>query len=390
MVPAAARAAAAALGVIGLKLPRARRRAGRRPAPAGARRWPTTSRRRCCAPGWSPTCKPSGVASETERLRSALLSSVSHDLRTPLAAIIGAAGSLDSYGDAMDEADRHSLLDTVRSEGERLDRYIQNLLDMTRLGHGGLALKRDWIGVDELIGSAIGAPAALPARHAQFEVDVAHELGPIWVHPALVEQALFNVLENAAKFSPPGEAVAVDARAGDRRQRCASTSATAARAFPRTSASASSTCSTASSAATAAASGTGLGLAICRGMIGAHGGEVEALAGQRWPRHDDPHHPAAASNRRRSRAMSEPTLRRPHRRAGARPGDRRRAADPQVPRHQPARAGLPRGAGGHRRRPAWTRWPRTARTWSILDLGLPDRDGQDGAAANCGSGRRCR
>jgi two-component system sensor histidine kinase KdpD len=78
------------------------------------------------------------VTGETERLRSALLSSVSHDLRSPLAAIVGAAETLDTYGRGMGEDDRHSLLDTVRLEGERLDRYIQNLLDMTRLGHGGL------------------------------------------------------------------------------------------------------------------------------------------------------------------------------------------------------------------------------------------------------------
>jgi two-component system sensor histidine kinase KdpD len=85
-------------------------------------------------------------------------------------------------------------------EGERLDRYIQNLLDMTRLGHDGLTLNRDWIGVDELIGSA----ATRLQRYepdVQFEVRVPASLAPIWVHPALVEQALFNVIENAAKFS---------------------------------------------------------------------------------------------------------------------------------------------------------------------------------------------
>ncbi|HJW45216.1 MAG TPA: DUF4118 domain-containing protein, partial [Lysobacter sp.] len=151
------------------------------------------------------------VANETERLRSALLSSVSHDLRTPLAAIIGAAGSLDSYGAAMSLGDRHDLLDTIRSEGERLDRYIQNLLDMTRLGHGTLALNRDWIGVDELIGSAIGRLHRYQPG-TRFAVSVDHAVGPIWVHPALVEQALFNVIENAAKFSPPDDAVAIDAR----------------------------------------------------------------------------------------------------------------------------------------------------------------------------------
>ena len=104
------------------------------------------------------------VTGETERLRSALLSSVSHDLRSPLASIIGAAESLDTYGEALNEEDRSNLLDTVRMEGERLDRYIQNLLDMTRLGHGGLTLNRDWIGVGRADRLGGLAPPALPAR----------------------------------------------------------------------------------------------------------------------------------------------------------------------------------------------------------------------------------
>ncbi|MGL5159443.1 MAG: DUF4118 domain-containing protein, partial [Acinetobacter junii] len=92
----------------------------------------------------------SRVVAETEKLRSALLSSVSHDLRSPLAAMIGSADTLKYYGEQMPEIDRHELLDTIHIEGERLDRYIQNLLDMTRLGHQGLTLSRAWIGVNEL------------------------------------------------------------------------------------------------------------------------------------------------------------------------------------------------------------------------------------------------
>ena len=216
------------------------------------------------------------VASETERLRSALLSSVSHDLRTPLAAIIGAAGSLESYGEAMDARDRHALLDTVRSEGERLDRYIQNLLDMTRLGHGTLALNRDWIGVDELIGSAVGRLRRYQPD-ARFAVSVDPQLGPIWVHPALVEQALFNVIENAAKFSPEGDAILVEARHADGRLRIdvidrgpGIPEDERARIFDMF---------YSVERGDRNRDGTGLGLAICRGMIGAHGGEVEALPG---------------------------------------------------------------------------------------------------------------
>ena len=217
------------------------------------------------------------VGNETERLRSALLSSVSHDLRSPLASIIGAASSLEHYHGAMSAQDRHSLLDTIRIEGERLDRYIQNLLDMTRLGHGGLTLNRDWIGVDELVGSAVARLQRYEPT-ARFDVALAPGLAPLWVHPALVEQALFNVLENAARFSPAGEAVSVSARdiAGqlcidvrdrgpgipeDERRRIFDMFYSVERGDR-------------------GRQGTGLGLAITQGMVGAHGGTVEALPGE--------------------------------------------------------------------------------------------------------------
>jgi two-component system sensor histidine kinase KdpD len=201
---------------------------------------------------------------------------VSHDLRTPLAAIIGAAGSLDLYGDAMGPGDRHALLETVRDESERLDRHIQNLLDMTRLGHGTLTLNREWIGVDELIGSAVGRLHRYRPE-ANFAASV--EPGPleVWVQPALVEQALVNVLENAVAFSPPGESVGVDARQvdgqlqidvsdhgpgipEDERERIFDMFYSVERGDR-------------------SHHGTGLGLAICRGMIEAHGGMVEAHSG---------------------------------------------------------------------------------------------------------------
>ena len=148
------------------------------------------------------------VSSETERLRSALLSSVSHDLRSPLASMIGAADTLSNYRHSMDEQDQDSLLEAIHLEGERLDRYIQNLLDMTRLGHEGLSLKRDWIGVDELIGSAVHRlKRYMP--HSLVEVDLPEQTLSLFVHAALIEQAIFNVLENAAKFSPENKAVTI-------------------------------------------------------------------------------------------------------------------------------------------------------------------------------------
>lgn len=153
------------------------------------------------------------VNSETEKLRSALLSSVSHDLRSPLASMIGAADTLSHYRQSMNEKDQDDLLEAIHLEGERLDRYIQNLLDMTRLGHEGLSLKRDWIGVDELVGSAVRRlkrykPQALVEVH--FPQALQQEQLSLYVHAALIEQAIFNVLENAIKFSPEHQAVVID------------------------------------------------------------------------------------------------------------------------------------------------------------------------------------
>ncbi|MDV6329037.1 histidine kinase dimerization/phospho-acceptor domain-containing protein, partial [Idiomarina sp. Sol25] len=96
----------------------------------------------------------SRVSSEAERLRTALLSSVSHDLRTPLVSIIGAASSLADPDMALTDAGRASMAETIRDEGERLDRYIQNLLDMTRLGYGALKLKRVPSDLREIAGGA--------------------------------------------------------------------------------------------------------------------------------------------------------------------------------------------------------------------------------------------
>lgn len=217
------------------------------------------------------------VAGETERLRSALLSSVSHDLRSPLSSIIGAADSLARYGKDMGADDQRSLLETIHVEGERLDRYIQNLLDMTRLGQQGLTLARDWIGIDELVGSAARRlQRYVPA--VRIEHDIAPALPPIHVHPALIEQALFNVMENAAKFSPPGEAVRVKVRRTDdgslqvdisdrgpgipehERRRIFDMFYSVERGDR-------------------GKNGTGLGLTIVQGIVGAHMGSVEALPG---------------------------------------------------------------------------------------------------------------
>ncbi|MBB5208548.1 sensor histidine kinase [Chiayiivirga flava] len=219
----------------------------------------------------------SRLQGETERLRAALLASVSHDLRSPLSAIVGSAESLIAYRDNLSVDDQRQLAEAILSEGQRLDRYIQNLLDMTRLGHGALKLERDWVALEEIVGTAL---ARLRKLHPQqpAHAALAPDLPLLYVHPALIEQALFNILENAAKFSPPGEAVTLDASLVDGRLRIdvgdrgpGIPDAERSRIFDMFYSVA---------RGDRGAKGTGLGLAICQGMIGAHGGSVEALAGR--------------------------------------------------------------------------------------------------------------
>lgn len=124
--------------------------------------------------------------------------------------MIGAASSLRSLDDALSADDRHELLDSVISEGERLNRYIQNLLDMTRLGLGTLKLERDWIGIDDILNSTLRRTREL-LHDCRLVRNIEPGLPLLYVHPALIEQALVNVIENAAKFSPAGGEVRVTA-----------------------------------------------------------------------------------------------------------------------------------------------------------------------------------
>jgi two-component system, OmpR family, sensor histidine kinase KdpD len=216
------------------------------------------------------------VQGETERLRSALLSSVSHDLRSPLAVMIGAAGTLAAYEDQLPHAERRQLMEAILDEGQRLDRYIQNLLDMTRLGHGTLKLNRDWVDAAEIVVAAAGRlRKSFPAL--QIDMDLPRDTVLLYVHPALIEQALFNILENAAHFSPPGAPVEVTMTASGPWLRIDVTDrgpgipeAERTRIFDMF---------YSVSRGDRGTRGTGLGLSICRGMIGAHGGNVEALPG---------------------------------------------------------------------------------------------------------------
>ena len=151
------------------------------------------------------------LGAERERLRSAMLTSVSHDLRTPLASIIGALSGLRSYRDRYDQQTRDELLGTALSEAERLDRFVGNLLDMTRLDAGAIAPKREAVDAGDLVSTALRR--AMPILKDKVVVPVVPPgLPPLSLDFVLAEQVLFNLLDNAAKYSPAGGRIEVEAR----------------------------------------------------------------------------------------------------------------------------------------------------------------------------------
>ncbi|MCY1494070.1 Sensor protein KdpD [compost metagenome] len=213
---------------------------------------------------------------ETEQLRSALLASVSHDLRTPLTAMRGSIDSLLALGDAIPPDDRRELLEATRDEAGRLDRYIQNLLDMTRLGHGGLKLARDWVAPGDIVGSALNRLRAVVAPY-RVETRVPAELPLLYVHAALIEQALVNVLENAARFSPPqGRLRIAVAQVGEELQFSV---ADEGPGIPPQEREKIFDMFYSAARGDRGGQGTGLGLAICQGMVGAHGGRISVEDG---------------------------------------------------------------------------------------------------------------
>lgn len=149
-----------------------------------------------------------------ESLRAALLSSISHDLRTPLATITGAVTSLRQLGAQMSAESRDDLLATIEEEGGRLSRFVSNLLDMTRIEAGTLDIKRDWLDVGDVVGAAVERCRRYYPALA-IEVSVAPELPLIQGDSVLIGQVLFNLLDNAAKYAA-GEPVKVFARAEGR------------------------------------------------------------------------------------------------------------------------------------------------------------------------------
>jgi len=137
----------------------------------------------------------------SDRFRSALLNSISHDLRTPLATVLGSTTTMIEYGEGMAPATRADLLQSVREEAERLNRYVGNLLDMTRLEGGGLNIRDDYVDVRDVMGAAAERMSRrLGKRHIDREFP--SELSLVKLDPNLLEQAVVNILENAIAYSP--------------------------------------------------------------------------------------------------------------------------------------------------------------------------------------------
>jgi two-component system, OmpR family, sensor histidine kinase KdpD len=145
---------------------------------------------------------------ETDQLRSALLTSISHDLKTPLAAVLGSAGTLRGMSDVLDEHEKADLLATIIDEAERLNRFIANLLDMTKLESGAIAPNAALHDLGEVVGSALQRASKIMAQH-RVEVDLAQDLPMVEIDPVLFEQVLFNLLDNATKYAPAGTVVRI-------------------------------------------------------------------------------------------------------------------------------------------------------------------------------------
>jgi two-component system sensor histidine kinase KdpD len=208
---------------------------------------------------------------ETERTRNTLLSSVSHDLRTPLAVITGATSSLLQREKSLSDADRRELAQVAYEESERLNRFVGNLLDMTRLESGSIQVHRDWQLIEEVIG------AALNRVHRETTAHPVHTAIPpnfplVQFDEGLIEQVLINLLENALKYTPLDSPIDISAYVGKEEvilevadRGPGIEPGDEERIFEKFYRS-----------QPTRSKGVGLGLAICRGIVQAHGGRIWA------------------------------------------------------------------------------------------------------------------
>ncbi len=212
------------------------------------------------------------VEAESERIRSALLASISHDVRTPLAVVMGGASTLAERGEQLDAEERRALARSVAESARDMSDHVAKVLQMTRLETGSMKVESDWASVGEIVASALERLRERLAGHYVM-VEVPPDLPLVRVDAGLVEQALFNLLENAAKHTRPGTVVRVRAQrreqellvsvedfAGDLPE---SEMERVFEKFHR-------------GRLEGPAGGVGLGLAICRAIVRLHGGRAWA------------------------------------------------------------------------------------------------------------------
>ncbi len=208
----------------------------------------------------------------TEKLQTALLNSISHDLRTPLVSITGALSSMEEAGPALDEEVRRSLIETAREEADRLNRLVGNLLDITRLEAGAMQLHREACDIQELIGSAL-EQIGTPLKNRPVKIDISDKLPLVHLDFVLFSRVLVNVIDNALKYSPPAKLIEIKAYVYN--QNLEISIADRGEGIPvdnlerifdkfyrvqRPD----------------NVSGTGLGLSICKGIVEAHNGNIRA------------------------------------------------------------------------------------------------------------------
>ena len=212
------------------------------------------------------------VLRRTSELKSALLDAVSHDLRTPLASIIGSADSLLQTDIDWPADARNDFLETIEQEAQRLNRIVGNLLDLSRIQGGAIVPAKDWHDPALLLRETLTRLEPATAEH-RLIADVPKDLSPVLLDPVEIDQVVANLVENAVKYSPPGGQIRVSARVEEGELRVAVEDEGPGipddvlprlfEPFYRAS-------------ATRSVRGSGLGLAVARGLIAAHGGHIWA------------------------------------------------------------------------------------------------------------------